>query len=161
MIIQEYSNGYVEQVIDLILGIQQKELHVQITAADQPDLRSIKEFYQKGNGNFWIAVDDRHVVGTIALIDIGDSEVALRKMFVHPDYRGKFNATAQGLMDKVFEWSTNRQLKNIYLGTIDIMKAAHRFYEKNGFIVIDRDRLPLSFPVMQVDNIFYRFSFSG
>ena len=158
MIIEEYSDRFTEQVIDLILNIQQKEFNVPITAADQPDLQNVREYYQKANGNFWIAIDNGRVTGTIGLIDIGNSEVALRKMFVHQDYRGKEKAAAQKLMDRVFEWCKDREIKNIYLGTIDTMKAAHRFYEKNGFILADKDQLPGSFPVMKVDNVFYKYS---
>ena len=99
MIIEEYSDRFTEQVIDLILNIQQKEFNVPITAADQPDLQNVREYYQKGNGNFWIVIDNGRVAGTIGLIDIGNSEIALRKMFVHQDYRGKEKATAQKLMD--------------------------------------------------------------
>src|ERR1041385_8149674 len=161
MVIEEYSYRYSGQIVDLILDIQQKEFHVSITAADQPDLGSIKEFYQKGNGNFWIAIDKGHVVGTIGLIDIGHCGVALRKMFVHREYRGKEKATAQKLMDRVLAWCDDHELKEIYLGTINTMKAAHRFYEKNQFGLVNKNELPTYFPIMPVDNVFYKYSFAA
>jgi hypothetical protein len=65
MKIIEYNTEYTEQVIDFILGIQRGEFGVSITAADQPDLKNVKNFYQRGNGNFWIAVDDEKIIGTI------------------------------------------------------------------------------------------------
>ena len=71
-VLEEYSIQHQNQVIDLILHIQQKEYNVAITKNDQPDLLSIKDFYQTGNGNFWVAIQDDTVIGTISLLDIGN-----------------------------------------------------------------------------------------
>jgi len=156
MQVGEYRDSVRQQVIDLITGIQQQELGVSITADEQPDLQNIPSIYQKENGNFWIAEEEGTVIGTIALIDIGNSEVVLRKMFVHRNYRGKDKGVAAELMNILLAWCANRAIKNIYLGTIDTMKAAHRFYEKNGFHQLNKMDLPAGFPLMAVDNIFYQ-----
>ena len=84
-----YKDEYRQQVSDLILDIQCNEFGVPITLDEQPDLKDIPGFYQKVNGNFWIVINDNLVVGTIALLDTGNSQGALRKMFVHKAYRGK------------------------------------------------------------------------
>ena len=42
----------------------------------------IETFYQRNHGNFWVAIYDGKVVGTVALLYIGNHQVALRKMFV-------------------------------------------------------------------------------
>ena len=47
-------------------------------------------------------------------------------------------------------------VREVYLGTTAKFLAAHRFYEKNGFVEIDHSELPESFPVMVVDTKFYR-----
>lgn len=159
MEIKEFTQPYQQKVIDLILSIQVGEFSVPITAEAQPDLQNIPEFYQKGNGNFWIAVENDMVVGTIALIDIGDSMVALRKMFVHKDWRGKEKATGQKLLDIVFNWGKERNLQHIYLGTIERLHAARRFYQRNGFVEVTKSSLPPSFPVMAVDDYFYHYQF--
>jgi RimJ/RimL family protein N-acetyltransferase len=36
-----------------------------------------------------------------------------------------------------------------------MLKAAHRFYEKNGFTRLAKHDLPKSFPLMAADTIFY------
>ncbi|RTL59906.1 MAG: N-acetyltransferase [Sphingobacteriales bacterium] len=159
MFITKFSQPYQQQVIDLILSIQVGEFNVPITAEAQPDLKNIPAFYQKGNGNFWVAVEDDVVVGTIALIDIGDNMVTLRKMFVHKDWRGKEKATAQKLLDIVFDWGKERNLKHIYLGTIERLHAARRFYQRNGFVEVPKSLLPSSFAVMAVDDYFYHYRF--
>jgi N-acetylglutamate synthase-like GNAT family acetyltransferase len=155
----EYNKAFEQETIDLIVGIQAGEFKLPITAEDQPDLRKVSTFYQQGNGNFWQAIDHNKVVGTIALIDIGNNQVALRKMFVHTDYRGKDRAAAWQLMQEVFAWCRLKGVKDIFLGTVDQFKASHRFYEKNGFVLIDKQNLPDSFPPMPLDTIFYTFSF--
>lgn len=154
--IQPFSSNQQQQVIELVLHIQQKEFNVPITINDQKDLLDIDSFYKKENGNFWVALDEEKVVGTIALIDIGNDLATLRKMFVHKNYRGKEKQTSQLLLNTLIEWCNEKKIKAIYLGTIDRLIAARKFYEKNGFEEITKSSLPLSFPVMQVDNLFYR-----
>ena len=159
MEIKEFSQPYQQQVIDLILSIQVGEFNIPVTIKDQPDLTIIPGFYQKNNGNFWIAMEDDTVIGTIALVDFGDSSVALRKMFVHKDWRGKEKATAQKLLDIVFSWCRDRNIQHIYLGTIERLYAARRFYQRNGFVEVPKSSLPPSFPVMAVDDYFYHYRF--
>lgn len=156
-IVKEYTNEYQSQIVDLILSIQQQEYNIQITKDDQPDLFSIEAFYQSGNGNFWVALVGIKVVGTISLLDIGNKQVALRKMFVHKEYRGSKFKTASLLLNNTINWAREKSLNEIYLGTTPQFLAAHRFYEKNGFIKIGPSELPTSFPILQVDKIFYKY----
>ncbi|NGX35730.1 MAG: hypothetical protein K1000chlam1_00563 [Candidatus Anoxychlamydiales bacterium] len=155
IIIQIYKEKYQKQVISLISEIQQEEFDINISPDQQPDLKEISNFYQKDNGNFWIALDKNRVIGTIALLDIGNNETALRKMFVHKDYRGM--DVAKKLLETLLQWARKRFIKTIYLGTTPAFLAAHRFYEKNGFIEIQKEELPKNFPIMEVDKKFYKF----
>ena len=157
LLIREYAEGDRESVIDVILPIQQQEFGIAIAREDQPDLAEIPHFYQQKNGNFWVALDGGQIVGTIALIDIGSGEVALRKMFVKKSHRSVKHGAAARLLQTVFDWVESRKILSVYLGTTDKFLAAHRFYEKNGFEKISREALPASFPVMKVDMVFYRW----
>ncbi len=156
-IIQTYLPKYQEQIINLILDIQQNEFQVPIPLENQSGLLKISEFYQNGKGNFWIAVDNDTVVGTIALLEIGYHQAALQKMFVRKDYRGKDIGVGQQLLDTLLDWAKAQTLKSIYLGTTEAYKAAHRFYEKNGFIEITKADLPQKFPLLKVDTKFYKY----
>ncbi len=155
----EYQSDYRQQVIDLITHIQQNEFGIAITAEDQPDLANITDFYQVNSGNFWVARDNECTVGTISLLDIGDQQLALRKMFVQDDYRGMEKRVAALLLTEALHWAKSRSIKQVFLGTTSKFKAAHRFYEKNGFLEITKSQLPKSFPVMAVDTRFYCYSF--
>jgi len=150
-----FKKQYQQQVIDLIVGIQSGEFGVKITANDQPDLADIENFYQLGNGNFWLAVSENKVLGTISLVDIGNSQVGLRKMFVKKGYRGKHLNIGQKLMDTATQWCIERSIKQIYLGTVPTYYAAHRFYEKNGFSRLEKSELPKAFHLMNADKWFY------
>jgi len=147
------------EVIDLILGIQINEFGISITEEEQPDLQDIASFYQKGKGNFWVCKYQNSIVGTISLLDIGDGITALRKMFVSPKYRGKEYGVSVSLLQHSLDWAKSNDVKSIYLGTTTQFLAAHRFYEKNGFIEVSKSKLPRTFPIMSVDSKFYMYSF--
>lgn len=150
-----FESAHQAGVIATILPIQTEEFGIPITLDAQPDLLDIRGFYQHGHGNFWVATCGSEVVGTVALLDIGEGQAALRKMFVRPAFRGREAGVAQHLLDTLLAWARERHLARVLLGTTDKFRAAHRFYEKNGFELIERAALPSSFPVMAVDSRFY------
>lgn len=157
IVIRPYDAVHQDQIFDLILPTQHEEFSIPITRQDQPDLEQIPDFYQKGAGNFWIALGGSVVVGTIGLKDIGNHQVALRKMFVRSDYRGKDKGVAKQLLERAIAWVRENKVTDVFLGTTAQFLAAHRFYEKSGFEEIDVAQLPASFPVMKVDTKFYRY----
>lgn len=150
-----FEAKYQAQVIELIVAIQRYEYGIDITANDQPDLLNIEGFYRHGKGNFWVALYEDEVVGTIALLDIGNAEGALRKMFVKSAFRGKTYQTASLLLKTLLEDAYQNGFKRIFLGTTALFLAAHRFYEKNGFALLRKEELPKAFPIMAVDSRFY------
>jgi N-acetylglutamate synthase-like GNAT family acetyltransferase len=155
--ISEYQSIYEAPIIDLILDIQQIEFKVPITLEDQPDLLIIPEFYCKNAGNFWVATTlEGKLVGTIALIDIGNKMGAIRKMFVHHDFRGKAFKVASRLLSTLIKHCELHHIDRLYLGTNPRLQAAMRFYEKNGFDQVPVEGLPSEFPRMAVDSVFYQ-----
>lgn len=155
MIVRIFHPGDEGAVVGVILPVQREEFGFSITAADQPDLAAIPAWYQTGAGQFWLAELGGEAVGTIALKDIGDGAVALRKMFVKPRARGSVGA-AQALLDTALAHARDHGVKTVWLGTTDRFQAAHRFYEKNGFELVQAEALPAAFPRMAVDTRFYR-----
>ena len=156
--IEVFRSEHQKGVEELVLPIQQIEFGVPVTLEGQPDLVDIHGTFQNGNGNFWVAISNDKVIGSVGIVDFGDNRVALKKMFVHADYRGKDLGVASALLNTVFEWCEQHLIPEIYLGTVDILKAAHRFYEKNGFVEISKNQLPEQFPLVAVDTKFYRFT---
>lgn len=156
--IEPYRPCHQDGVLAVILPIQQQEFGIPITLAQQPDLQDIPAFYQQGAGNFWVALHEGDVIGTIALRDIGGQAAALRKMFVHPAFRGQPHQAARHLLDTLLLWADEQKLQDIYLGTTAQFVGAQRFYEKHGFTAVEKATLPSSFPVMAVDSKFYRYA---
>lgn len=166
--IRPYQPG--DDVFALILPIQQQEFAVAVTKADQPDLADIDGFYRRGAGEFWVAAEaDGRIVGSIALIDVAEPNGGangrigvVRKMFVAADRRGgrevgggREAGLAQRLFDTLAEHAAARGIGDLWLGTTEKFLAAHRFYERNGFAVVDAADLPAAFPRMAVDSRFY------
>ncbi len=154
--IAPYSDSCTHEVAALILEIQKDEFGIPINLEMQPDLLAIPGYYQVHNGNFWIARYANKVIGTIALLDIGNARAALRKMFVAKEFRGKEFGVGQALFTHLLNWSKASNIQELYLGTTEKFIAAQRFYEKNGFIEIEKQELPDGFPIMAVDVKFYR-----
>lgn len=151
-----FTARHADQVVALILPIQREEFGVPITLADQPDLLDVPGFYQRGAGGFWVALDGDAVVGTIAVVDIGCGQGALRKMFVRASHRGAERGVARRLLATLVAWSVAHGIRELFLGTTAPMHAAHRFYERNDFREIAAAALPPAFPRMAVDTKFYR-----
>ena len=156
--IEIYQDNYKDRVIDLILNIQNEEFRIPITREQQPDLSEIPKYYQVNNGGFWIARLNEKIIGTIALLDIGNNKGALRKMFVDKNYRGKEFGVGQKLLNSLVAWARQKGVTEIFLGTTEKFIGAQRFYEKNGFIELQKQDLPKEFPVMDVDVKFYRLT---
>jgi hypothetical protein len=54
----------------------------------------------------------------------------------------------------LIDYCKENQIDDLYLGTITILEAALRFYERNDFVRIAKESLPTTFPVMSADNVF-------
>jgi GNAT superfamily N-acetyltransferase len=150
--IAPFHPGQRDAVIALIVPIQTEEFGVVISAEDQPDLQQIPRVYQRGRGQFWVATLGGELVGTVGLLDFG-SGGALRKMFVRRDRRG--SGLGQALLDTAVGHARAAGLPGLWLGTVEAMTAAHRFYERNGFTRVAPGQLPPDYPRAAVDTRFY------
>jgi len=157
--IKLFKPEYQSAVEALVLPIQQFEFGVGITREEQPDLLNIAQTSQNRKGNFWVAISNDQVVGCIGLVDIGNDQAALKKMFVHKDFRGKQSGVSSMLINTAKQWCVTHGIKTIFLGTVTQMIAAQRFYQNNDFTEISVAQLPPEFPLVHVDTKFYRCDF--
>ena len=156
IVISPFHPEHQQGVQDVVLTIQLHEFGIPIRLEEQPDLMDIPGFCQRGKGNFWVALAGLEVVGTIALLDIGEGLGVLRKMFVEEAWRGKKYGVAKSLLNTLLNWARDKNFCEIYLGTTARYLAAHRFYEREGFHEIPAEKLPAAFPRFAVDSKFYR-----
>jgi len=103
---------------------------------------------------FWVAVQNDELIGTIGVMLKKDHSAVVKSLFVAKEYRG--TEVASLLLTKLVEHCKKKKVQHIYLGTMSQMKAAHRFYEKNGFIRIEETDVPLDLGMNPVDDVFYR-----
>ncbi len=143
-------------VVKLVLDIQQQEFGANATYEGQADLRDPGDFFRSRGGEIWVARVGDEIVGTVAIIDFGGRCGALRKMFVRADMRGSRLGIADRLLDNLLDWARHRNMTAIYLDTSDAFRAAHRFYEKQGFNRVEMKDLPADFPAMSGAARFYR-----
>ena len=156
IVISPFHPDLGQGVQDVVLTIQRDEFGIPITQEEQPDLMDIPGFCQRGKGNFWVALAGSEVVGTIALLDIGEGLGVLRKMFLKEVWRGKKYGVAQSLLNTLLNWARDKDFCEIYLGTTAHYLAAHKFYGREGFHEIPAEELPAAFPRVVVDSKFYR-----
>lgn len=163
--IEAFAPHHRNSLIEMILAIQQDEFDLPITYGQQTDLHDIQAAYRIGVGQFWVAQASNSmpdlVVGSVGLHDMGTDRRgkrigAVRKMFVRQGNRGGGEAgVATQLLKTLEEHARRHGINELFLGTTDVFKAAHRFYEKHGYTQIDPERLPLVFVRLAVDTRFY------
>ena len=106
---------------------------------------------------YWVAIENDVVIGSIALITKNEYAV-LKRMFLKKIYRGKEKGMSALLLKTATDWCSINDFKTIYLGTMEQFKAAQIFYEKNGFKKISKSLLPSDFPLNPLDTIFYQLN---
>ena len=106
------------------------------TAWADPDLGRFCEVYAREGRKYWVATDtDGRVVAGVGIgeIDGVKGVCELQKMYCLKEARG--TGVAHVLMDLALEYA-KQYYSECYLETLDNMHAAHRFYEKYGFVRI-------------------------
>ena len=117
------------------LDIQNDEFKLNLKVEEQPDLLDPVGFYLCGG--FWIAKQGSEIIGSIGLQKLTIEIGIMRKFFVKKERRGVSPSVAKLLFDQFLQQANNLKLKNIFLDTPGVAEASHRFYEKNGFKLID------------------------
>src|SRR5687768_11261677 len=135
-----FKNKY-QPLIDEMLAEIQKEFDHPFTSASSKRMMDANKV--RGT-KFWVLMDDEVLAGTVGIIKMKNNSLALKSFFIPLKYRG--SGAAKILLDTVIYFSKKKKIQTIYLGTMDQMKAAHRFYEKNGFVKTDEKDLPTDFP---------------
>lgn len=154
-VITPIHNDDSQKIIDLILPIQQIEFNVPITLESQSDLYDVDTYYHNTGGGFWGAKVADELIGTIALTARGEKSGTIRKMFVKKEFRGKETGVAQCLLETLVVFCEAQGITKLYLGTVDMLKAAHRFYERNGFVLKKSEEMPSCFLRGMGENVFY------
>jgi GNAT superfamily N-acetyltransferase len=85
----------------------------------------------------WVALEGDTVVGSVAMRDLGDGEVLLKRMYLRPGMRGR--GLGRELLDVALDWARAQRMRIVRLDTSERMIAAQRLYEANGFVRVPGD----------------------
>lgn len=145
-----------KQIVNMISSIQENEFCIPITKETNVGiLKAEEEYHYNKSYNFWYAVNEKEeILGCIGLKQVNSDSCEIKKFFVVEKYRGK--GVAEKLMNTLLKVASKHEFKFLYLGTIDILKAAQKFYIKNGFTKINKNELPNEFESNSLDNCFFK-----
>ena len=150
-----------KQIVSMIENIQKNEFQIPVTdEINAGVLRAEDEYYYNNSYNFWYAIDnDGAVIGSVGLKMLDDNNAEIKKFFVAKPYRGK--EVAQKLMKTLIKSANKHGFNHLFLGTVDILHAAHRFYDKYGFSRIDKQKLHSKFEICPVDTVFFKMKIAA
>lgn len=126
----KYSNLYKEELYNFIFDIMIAEVKKEPNALRKEliDLNNIDVYYK---GNFWIAIDNGKIIGSIGLLmkgTIGE----IKRVYISSDYRRKGIGTL--LYNQLEQTAKNMNIKELQLSAGINLENAHNFYEKIGYI---------------------------
>ncbi|HEN5622531.1 TPA: bifunctional helix-turn-helix transcriptional regulator/GNAT family N-acetyltransferase, partial [Legionella pneumophila] len=144
-----------KQIVNMIENIQVNEFYLSITPEINASILKAEEEYCYDNScNFWYAVDEQgNIIGCIGLKKLNNTEGEVKKFFIASKYRGL--GLAQKLMLTLVKNAMKHGFKKLFLGTVAQLNAARRFYEKNGFALVNKESLPKEFKLCPLDTHFY------
>ncbi len=148
-----YSDKYKNDVLQLILHIQNDEAKINLPLREQPDLTNIPEYYTEKGGAFWLAVKDGAVIGTIGIIRTNGTYGILKKFFVKSEYRNKKIGFA--LYSELLSFAKRNGITGILLDTPSVAVKSHKFYERAGFIRIEKNELPIEYDYPDRNSFLY------
>lgn len=138
-----YQEKYRQEIIDLILHIQNDEAKISLSLEEQPDLLDIPTYYEKNGGKFWLTVEDNMVIGTLALMNMGNGNGILKKGFVKKEYR-KCGILTE-LYQNLLAYAKENNMRQLMFDTPSVASDCHRFFEKAGYRRISKNEQPFEY----------------
>lgn len=75
-------------------------------------------------------------------------------MFAAKSFRGE-KQVGKKLLETLVTYCKDQGYERLYLGTVEVLKAAQRFYQKHHFERIDKSAMPKDYHLMDVDTEFF------
>src|SRR5207244_2234314 len=107
----DFDPYYQPGVDDLLDGIQ-SEFSETIYAQSTPKIRVPLPV------KYWMALHNDILVGTVGVATLSNNNVALKRMMVQKDYRGRDIGLSDALLDIALKHSISIGAKKVFLGTM-------------------------------------------
>lgn len=134
MEIIEFDNKYRKETIDLLIDVAVIEYGFPEWKDELLQFKN--EFFKNSGGNCWIAIEDDTVIGTISLRKMSDDCGEVKNLYILKEKRGA-STVGQDLLNTLFDYAKQVGYSKLRLDTYKQFERAIRFYEKNGFKLID------------------------
>lgn len=155
MEINIFEQSDTKDIIKLVLHCQNDGTRDEISIDAQPDLLNIKKEYIDRGGNFWVAKDGDKLAGTIGLYPWGNNIAILKKFFVYEKYRSAPYHLGQQLYFTLLDFAKCKGIKTLILDTPKNTDRAHKFYNKAGFKLVNKEDLPVQYSYPYADSDFF------
>ena len=129
-----FNKKYSEQFFILNKAWIEESWHLE--DSDKKDLLNPDKIVENG-GQVFFALENKIVIGTVAMIKSSDDRFELAKMTVQEDFRGK--GAANMLMDECLKFAKQNNSREIFLISNDSLKIARNLYDKYGFKEVKLD----------------------
>jgi putative acetyltransferase len=98
------------------------------------DLTDIEGNYWNKKGAFFVLMDGKKVIGTVALHYESETVCELGRMYLDASYRGK--GLGRGLLEHALATAKASGFKDVFLKTASVLTEAISLYSRAGFIII-------------------------
>jgi GNAT superfamily N-acetyltransferase len=98
------------------------------------EIDRIPDYYSGRNGGFWVAVEDRKVVGMFGLEPSGEGAMELRRMYCDPDYRRR--GIARSMLNFAEQECWRRNRPRMDLSTSELQREALALYRSAGYVLV-------------------------
>jgi putative acetyltransferase len=92
------------------------------------DLRDIAGSY---GGAFWVLLDGPRVVGTVAVVPVEAATAEMKRVYLHPDFRGR--GFGRALLEHAMRWAAHAGHRAVVAWSDVRLVHSHPVYERLGF----------------------------
>jgi len=153
MEIRTFKESDADQTRELISRILKEECSLESDVFKEDDLDNLKKAYSNIRETLLVAEEDSKIIGVISVKQEKDDTALIKRLFVHPAYRGR--NYGQILLHRAIDFSKISGYKNISFRATDQMKAAINLCLKNGFKQInekDLGKIRIVELLLKIDN---------
>ena len=126
------TNADREQIRDLVFAVLVEYGLKPDPYGIDTDLRDIEQSYFSRGGGFCVLENaDGRIIATCALYPVDEATCELRKMYIHPEQRGK--GYGKRLLEEAISRARRMGFRTMTLETATVLKEAIALYRSYGF----------------------------
>jgi putative acetyltransferase len=121
----------VPQIINLIADIWAEHDCILDTEKEEKYLLAPEDYFHSKDGEFWVVAERNEIVGTVAVIMLGETTAELKSLYVGKNFRNQ--GLGENLTKLAVKFASLKGRSEIILWSDTRFIEAHKLYEKIGF----------------------------